>query len=68
MEHLEGCDFKDRIKKINCGSWYSGKGEISGYINVEEKEIYFDDGWNSYPSIPFNFCPVCGVRLNEKGE
>lgn len=64
MEHLKDCDFKERIKELQQGSWRDGDGEISGYVDIEESRISFSDGWNSFPDIEFKYCPICGVLLS----
>lgn len=63
FKHKEGCDFESTIKEIDSVSWQIGEGEISGFVEISLQKINFNDGWNSYPDIIFNYCPVCGIKL-----
>lgn len=63
IKHKEGCEFESTIKNINSVSWNIDEGEISGFVEINLQKIHFNDGWNSYPDIIFNYCPVCGIKL-----
>lgn len=63
MEHLTGCQFEKIVSAASKGTWVSGTGEISGYIDINYDCISFNDGWNYYQSLDFIYCPCCGVKL-----
>lgn len=65
MQHLTHCDFRQRIEQLQDGSWRDGDGEISGYVNIGEDKISFNDGWNCFPNIEFVFCPICGIKISD---
>lgn len=67
IDHKKDCSFLEDIKQVEDGGWKSGDGEICGYMDISSEYISFSDGWNPYPTIFFNYCPDCGVKMkNEK--
>lgn len=52
----------------NGGGHGNERFEVTFYYG---NTISFDDGWNDFPVLELNYCPVCGEKLEtqeEKGE
>jgi len=64
MKHKEHCNFESKIASLEeIGPFHIGEGEISGTIDFSTKEVFVSDGWNNCPTVPFTYCPICGVPL-----
>lgn len=35
-------------------------------IQIDENGVGIDDGWTSFPYLPFNYCPICGEALKQE--
>lgn len=66
MKHKDDCDFEEIIKDVSRCDYSTGSGEIQGSIDVSIERICFSDGYNFYMSLPFIYCPCCGVKLRER--
>lgn len=65
-KHKENCEFEKNIKELEKGYFTIGEGETSGIITFGLDGIHIYDGWNSYPSIDFKYCPDCGIKIRKE--
>lgn len=67
-EHKQNCNFKQIILEVSKGTWSTGEDELYDTVSVDEDNIRFGNGFGDFPDLPFYFCPVCGVQLQETEE
>ena len=62
-------EFYEYIKEINkfhlSHSNLESDGDDFLCVSIDETGIRIDDGWNEIPSLFFDYCPICGVKLIE---
>lgn len=37
-------------------------------VTISREGIGFDDEWNTYPYLPFHYCPFCGEKLDTESK